>query len=70
MLTVVVGFVLCRRDVLQRAVQPALVPPLDSHQGGQLDLLGGAPRPTEADQLSLVQRRIEIAWAQEASACR
>jgi hypothetical protein len=53
--TVVGGFVFCRWDVVDRAVQPALVPPLDPCKGGELDLLGGAPGAVAADQLRLVQ---------------
>jgi hypothetical protein len=50
--------VFCGWDVVERAVQPTLVPPLDPFQGGQLDLLdllGGAPRAAAADQFRLVQ---------------
>jgi hypothetical protein len=42
-LTVVVGFLLCRGKVVERAVQPTLIPPPDPGEGGQLDLVGGAP---------------------------
>jgi hypothetical protein len=42
--TVVAGFLFCRWDVVERAVQSALIPPLHPLQGRQLDLLGGAPR--------------------------
>jgi hypothetical protein len=52
-LTVVDGFVLCRGDVVECAVQAALVPPLDPFEGGQLDLVGGAPGAAWADQLGL-----------------
>jgi hypothetical protein len=55
LLTVVDGFVFCWRDVADRAVQPALIPPLHPRQGRQLDLLGGPPRAAWADQLGLVQ---------------
>src|SRR6266496_147995 len=54
-LTVVDCFVFCGWDVVERAVQPALIPPLDPGEGGQLDLGGGAPRAVGADQLGLVQ---------------
>src|SRR6266545_5647591 len=54
-LTVVDGFVFCGWDVAERAVQAALVPPLDPCQGGQLDLFGGPPGAVAADQLRLVQ---------------
>ncbi len=53
--TVVAGFVFCRGDVVERAVQAALVPPLHPREGGQLDLAGGAPGAAGADQLGLVQ---------------
>ena len=54
-LTVVAGFVLCRGKVVERAVQPVLIPPLDPCQGGEFDLFGGAPGAAGADQLGLVQ---------------
>jgi hypothetical protein len=54
-LTVVAGFVFCRRDVTNGAVQPAFVPPGDPLKGRQLDLLGASPRAAAADQLGLVQ---------------
>jgi hypothetical protein len=54
-LTVVDGFVFCGWDVAERAVQAALVPPLDPCQGGQLDLFGGPPGAVAADPLRLVQ---------------
>ena len=54
-LTVVVDFVFCGGDVVERAVQATLIPPFDPLEGGQLDLVGGAPRPSRADQFGLVQ---------------
>ena len=66
-LTVVAGFVFCRGDVVQRAVQPPLIPPLHPRQGGQLDLFGGAPRPAGADQLCLVQAVDQTASARALS---
>jgi hypothetical protein len=54
-LTVVDGFVLCRRDVTDRAVQSAFVPPGHPLEGRQLDLLGASPRAAATDQLGLVQ---------------
>jgi len=54
-LTVVDGFVFCRGDVTNGAVQPPLVPPGDPLEGRQLDLLGASPRAAATDQLGLVQ---------------
>jgi hypothetical protein len=54
-LTVVEGLVFCRWDVVERAVQAVLVPPLHPLEGGQLDLLSGAPGAARADQFGLVQ---------------
>jgi hypothetical protein len=54
-LTVVDGFVFCGWDVVEGAVQAALVPPLDPRKGGELHLGGGPPRPAGADQFRLVQ---------------
>src|SRR5204863_7773852 len=49
-LTVVVGFVFCRRDIPDRAVEPALVPPLHPRQRRQLELLGASPWTVATDQ--------------------
>jgi hypothetical protein len=38
--TVVAGFVFCGWDVVEGAVQAALVPPPDPLKGGELDLFG------------------------------
>jgi len=46
------GFVFCRWDVVDGAVQATLIA-LHPLQGGQLDLLSRAPRPAGADQLGL-----------------
>jgi hypothetical protein len=54
-LTVIDGFVFCRRDVADRAVQPVFVPPGDPLEGRQLDLPGAWPRAAATDQLGLVQ---------------
>ena len=51
------GFELCWRYVVEIAVQPAGVVPVDSSQGGQLDVFGGLPWPgagRSVDQLGLV----------------
>jgi hypothetical protein len=42
--TVVVGFVFCWWLVSNLAVDAAGVEPFDVEQGGELELLGGAPR--------------------------
>jgi hypothetical protein len=69
-LTVVQGLVFCRWDVVERAVQPALIPPFDPGQGGQLDLFGGALRAAAADQFGLVQRVDGGGWSRDACSCR
>jgi len=50
------GFVLDRRDVAERAVEPRGVEPGDPPERGQLDVVDGAPRALLADQLGLVER--------------
>jgi hypothetical protein len=51
------GFELCRRDVVEVAVEPAGVVPVHPAQGGQLDVLDDLPRPSAGrpvNQLGLV----------------
>ena len=51
------GFELCWRYVVEVAVRPAGVVPVDPSQGGQLDVLDGLPWPgagRSVDQLGLV----------------
>jgi len=55
LLPAVGGLELGRREVADRLKQVAVVEPVDPCQGGQLDLLGGAPWAAAADQLGLVQ---------------
>jgi hypothetical protein len=40
---------------VELAVEPAVVPPPDPFERGELDLLDGAPRAALADQLGLVE---------------
>jgi hypothetical protein len=51
--TVVGGFEFGRRDIPAFFVEPPMVEPVDVLEGGDLDLLGGVPRPARLDQLVL-----------------
>ena len=55
MVTVVVGFELCRWDVAAGGVQAALVPPGDPGSGGQLDVFDGLPGSLPVDQFGFVE---------------
>ncbi len=54
-MTVVGGFEVGWRDVSAGFVEPAVVEPVDVFEGGDLDLLCGAPGPAGLDQLGLEQ---------------
>ena len=54
-LTVVGGFEFGGRNVAAGLEEPAVVEPVDVVQGGQLDLLSGAPGAAGLDQFGLVQ---------------
>jgi len=53
--TVVGGFELGWWDVAAVLVEAAVVEPVDPFQGGDLDVVGGAPRASGFDQLGLVE---------------
>ena len=55
LILMVEGFVLGWTPTTQRAVEAAVVPPVDPFQGGQLDLFDAAPGPTPFDQFGLEQ---------------
>src|ERR1019366_2736053 len=44
-----------RKDVPTRAVEPALVTPVEPGCGGELDLFGRSPGASASDQLGLVE---------------
>jgi hypothetical protein len=52
-LTVVGGLQFGGRDVATGFIEPPVVEPVDIFQGGDLDLLGGAPGAAGLDQLGL-----------------
>ena len=54
-LTVVGGLEFCWWEVTDLAVQPVVVEPVDVAQGGEFDLVKGAPGSEAADQLGLEQ---------------
>jgi len=54
-LTVVGGFEFGRWNVAAGLEEPAVVEPVDVAEGGQLDLLSGAPGAAGLDQFGLVQ---------------
>ena len=54
-LTVVVGFELCRRNHADLGVQPAVVEPVDVGEGRPLDVLDSLPGSSAVDELGLVE---------------
>ena len=55
LLSVVGGFEFGWEDVADGGVEPGGVPPVHPGQGGQLDVVDGAPRPLVADEFALVE---------------
>lgn len=54
-LTVVLGFVLDRRDVADRGVKPGLIEPVDPVQGGEFGVVDTSPRAFWFDAFGLVE---------------
>jgi hypothetical protein len=54
-LTIVGGLEFSRWDVADLTVEAAVVEPVDVAQGGELQLVEGAPGPVASDELGLVQ---------------
>ena len=54
-MTVVGGLELCGWDVAAVFVEASVVEPVDPFQGGDFDVVGGAPRSFRFDQFSLVE---------------
>jgi hypothetical protein len=57
LVTVVGGLELCRWDVAAVFIKPSVVEPVDPLQGGDLDVVGGAPRAFRFDQFGLCRGR-------------
>ncbi len=55
LLVMISGLELDRRDVIEGAVKPLVVEPVDPPERGELDVVDAAPRALLTDQLGLVE---------------